>query len=315
MKIKIECWWTDSHSITNRLINQFVTNYNLLNNIEFVYDNSYDFLIIFGRPKNETLLKNSDKIFCFTMEPVWSPNNSINLHEISDYIWVHDKRGYIDDKSYKEGLVYMLYGGHGELNFNQSEFNWTYSNLITKNFEKKYFISDIVRNSYESHYNFKTDLYQTIYEDRVKIAEYLILNDFPIDIYGHYWDNNINNRIKGSIWNKMIGLNEYRFSISCENTIQKNYISEKFWDVILTETIPIYIGCSNFSENIYGLDEFNFTDIVNDKNEIEYRLKNIMKDEESLYKKYLNTIKELKFEYFNSSKYNLFLKIKELIEQ
>ena len=111
----------------------------------------------------------------------------------------------------------------------------------------------------------------------------------------------------------MLGLNDYKFSISGENTIQKNYISEKFWDCILTDTIPIYFGCSNFNEYLSELDEFNFTDIVKDKNEIEYRLKHIISNETELYDKYLPIIHQIKNEYFNSKEYNLFLKIKDLI--
>lgn len=312
MKIKIDCWWTNPHAITDRVIKQFVTNPSQLDGIEFVYDNSYEALFVFGRPSHDTVIKSKDTTFCFTMEPLWSGNNSTHLHEISNHIIVHDKNGYTDTLAYKEHLVYMLYGGHGEINFAEPEYDWTYNNLINKKFDKNKSISTIVRNSYETHYNYQTDLYQTIYEDRVRIAEHLIQNDFNIDVYGQYWEEN-GKQIKGSIWNKMLGLNNYKFSISGENTIQKNYISEKFWDCILTDTIPIYFGCSNFSDYLNELDEFNFTSIIKDRNEIEYRLKHIISNENELYDKYLPIIKQIKNDYFDSKEYNIFLKIKDLI--
>jgi hypothetical protein len=313
MKVKIDCWWTDSQSITGRVIKQFVTNEEQLKGIEFVYDNSYDYLIIFGRPNSNTQIKDKSKTFCFTMEPLWSPNNTISLDEISDYILVHDKRGYKNLDCYKENLVYMLYGGRGEINFSQREYDWTYENLYNKKYNKTKSISFIVRNAYESHYNYSSEIFKIIYVDRVKIGERIIENKLPIDIYGNYWEKKDN--VFGEVWNKMIALDGYKFSIACENTIQKNYISEKFWDCVLCETIPINFGCNNINDYLPQLAEFDFTDIINDYSEIEYRLKHIIKNQDDIYIKYVDTIRELKNEYFLSEKFNLFLKIKSLINE
>lgn len=314
MKLKIDCWWTDSYSITNRLIKQFVTNNTMLNNIEFVYDDTFDYIVIFGRPSSILKNINPDNVLCFTMEPLWSSNNTLNLHEISNNIIVHDKRGYIENDSYIENLTYMLYGGHGELNFSDPNYEWTYENITNMRYNKTKNISTIVRNSYETHYKYETDFYKTIYEERVKIIEKIIDNNCNVDIYGRYWNEN-NKNIKGEIWNKMLGLNDYKFSISSENTIQKNYITEKFWDTILCETIPIYFGCNNFSENIFDLDYFDFTNIINDYNEIIYRINYIDKNSILLYNKFLPIIKNLKNEYFFNKKYNIFLKILEYIQK
>lgn len=312
MKIKIDCWWTNSQQITDRLIKQFVTNKEQLDGIEFVYDNTFDYLIIFGRPSIDTIIKNPDKTFCFTMEPMWSPNNSTNLHEISNNVIVPDIDGYLNVNNYTEHLLYMLYGGHGELNFSDKEYDWTYENLNKINFNKNKNISFIVRNAYESHYNQNTPLFKTIYQDRVKIAERIINENIDVDIYGQNWLED-RKKIKGTIWNKMFGLNEYKFSIAAENTIQKNYITEKFWDCILTETIPLYFGCSNFTDHFPELVYFNFTNIIDDYSEIDKRLNYILDNADNIYKVYKPIIKKMKFDYFNSPKFNIFLKIKELI--
>ena len=174
VKIKISCWWTNSQQITDRVIKQFVTNKKQLDGIEFVYDNSFEYLIIFGRLGVDTIIKDPNKTFCFTMEPLWSPNNNTNLHEISNNIIVPDINGYLNTNQYNEHLVYMLYGGHGELNFSNENFNWTYENINKIDFNKNKNISFIVRNSYESHYNQTSPLFKIIYQDRVKIAEHII---------------------------------------------------------------------------------------------------------------------------------------------
>lgn len=314
IKVKIDCWWTSTQQITDRLIKQFVTSNEQLNNIEFVYDDSYEFLVIFGRPNVNTIIKNPNKTICFAMEPLWSPNYTKNLHEISDYIFIPDKKDNKNEFQYNEHLIYMLYGGHGELNYADKSFDWTYDNLNNINFSKSKKISYIVRNAYESHYNNNNENYKIIYEDRVKIAEYIINESLPIDIYGQNWLEDKRN-VKGSIWNKMLGLNDYKFSIASENTIQKNYITEKFWDCILTETIPIYFGCSNFNEYFPELEFFNLTNIIDKNYELDEKLKYILKNNDTLYEQYLPIIKKIKNNYFNNSEYNIFLKIKELINK
>lgn len=47
---------------------------------------------------------------------------------------------------------------------------------------------------------------------------------------------------------KWDGLAPYRFSIAIENTVTKNYWSEKIMDCFLTYTMPVYSGCSNIAE-------------------------------------------------------------------
>ena len=50
-KIKLECWWTDSNSLNNRFIKQFVFDNN---QYEFVINNP-DFTIIFGKTNWEKI--------------------------------------------------------------------------------------------------------------------------------------------------------------------------------------------------------------------------------------------------------------------
>ena len=47
IKIKLECWWTDTYSLNTRMIKQFVPNDDLIN-YSFVNENP-DFTIVFGK--------------------------------------------------------------------------------------------------------------------------------------------------------------------------------------------------------------------------------------------------------------------------
>jgi len=62
-----------------------------------------------------------------------------------------------------------------------------------------------------------------------------------------------------------------KFHISVENSVQKNYFTEKLIDCFASKTIPIYCGCPNINEffNIEGILTFN------DINELKNILTNI----------------------------------------
>lgn len=47
---------------------------------------------------------------------------------------------------------------------------------------------------------------------------------------------------------KSAGLLPFKYSIAIENSVQKNYFSEKLTDCYLTWTMPIYYGCPNVGE-------------------------------------------------------------------
>ena len=47
----------------------------------------------------------------------------------------------------------------------------------------------------------------------------------------------------------------YRYHISIENSVEKNYLSEKIFDPILAYSLPIYYGCPNISD-FFNLPEY-----------------------------------------------------------
>ena len=69
----------------------------------------------------------------------------------------------------------------------------------------------------------------------------------------------------------------YRYHISIENSVEKNYLSEKIFDPILAYSLPIYYGCPNISD-FFNLPEYlqiidlNCFDTI--KNKIKFIIEN-----------------------------------------
>jgi hypothetical protein len=273
---------------------------------------SPDYTIVFGRTDWDKIETPKEKTFYISQEPLWSPNQPKDgIHDYCSKILISDKSEYPDRKEYIETLLPMFYAGRGE-NDHREAWDWSLK-LKEKNYSKNKPVSIIVRKDFYNHYNNlqNPNTNKIIYEERTNLGINLS-TDERIDIYGTYWVNNGTN-IKGEVWNKHIGLDEYKFSIACENTIQKNYISEKFWDVILVDTVPIYLGCSNISELIpdgcyISLNNMSIEKMVD-------KIKLIVSNESDLYSQYVENIKKLKQDFFINPKYNVWEKIKLLVNE
>jgi hypothetical protein len=310
IKVKLECWWTNSHSINTRMIKQFVTNDDL-NQYSFVTENP-DFTIVFGKTNWDTIETPKEKTFYISQEPLWSPNQPKDgIHDYCSKILISDKLEYPDREEYIETLLPMFYAGRGENDYRE-EWDWS-SKLKDKDYSKNKSVSIIVRKDTYSHYNHlqNPNTNKINYEERTNLGIELS-KDNRIDVYGTYWVSNGEN-IKGEVWNKHVGLDDYKFSVACENTIQKNYISEKFWDAVLTNTIPIYLGCSNINElipdNCYiSLNNMTMDEMVN-------KVKSIVDNESNLYEQYSDNIKKLKEDFFINPKYNIWERIKLLVSE
>jgi hypothetical protein len=77
IKIKAICNWASSEDITRRLIEQFKTSENDLNDVEFVYDDTYDVCVVFGYVSEE--IKDNTKIILFPQEPTWTGGHQKNF--------------------------------------------------------------------------------------------------------------------------------------------------------------------------------------------------------------------------------------------
>jgi hypothetical protein len=313
LRIKLECWWSDTNSLNKRIIRQFVPDEDL-DKYLFVESNP-DFTIVFGRTDWDRIETPKEKTFYISQEPLWSPNQpKENIHNYCSKIFISDKQDYPDMEEYVEVLLPMFYAGRDE---NNIEEEWDFSKKIfNKSFEKTNCVSMITTSNYNSHFlnlsNPKTS--RIIYQDRTDLSHKLINNFDDIHVWGTFQERNGKNS-HGEVWTKLVALKNFKFSISCENTIQKNYISEKFWDCILTETVPIYFGCNNINDFISNDSFINLTDKIDDSKYIEEYIRYVLNNCDSLYEQYLPKIKKLKKQFETDSKFNLWAFIKNEIEK
>jgi len=301
-RVKLFCWWTDSGSITDRFKRQFIGSRYANDNIEFVIDDSYEYAVVFGNTK-ETILTDKEHTIFFFQEPHWSQNWDREAYKKSSRVFCSSKKLCGEHPEFIESPSFMFYGGHGDLHPDPI-WDWSVDSLLYTNSEKTKLLSIIQR---KQVFQIGENI---IYQDRCNLAEALNASDINIDIYGGgYWEKD-GKKIKGEIWNKKIGLSEYMFSIAIENTIHPNYVTEKFFDCILTNTVPVYYGCYNITDFIPSDCFIQLPDITNHEACFETIRKNCTVEN---YNKMINNIAKLKADYFTNTNYNIWAKIQKEI--
>lgn len=299
-KVKLCSNWDNPQNMAKRLLDQFKTSEDDISNIEFVYDDSYD-LIVFSNYITEDIIGDKHSVIFFH-EPTWTGNHQKNFTDFKNLkIFGHDKNKYVTNSEVIETPSLMFYGGRGP----QSEGweFWRYENLYNNTFNKDKKISSIVSKLGENNYGYPNEC---LYIDRYNLINRLTENCNFIDFFG--WDGNKPN-LKGFLNEKKYGITNYKFSLCIENSNEKNYISEKFYDCILTETIPIYFGCKNIKE-IWPYNGYILLDDIKNYEMIEDVLNYIHKNCDYLYEIMLPDLKKIKEEYFNKN--NLLKKINEI---
>lgn len=288
LKVKFVCNWEDSESITKRLKEQFLTD-ELKNKLSFVYDDSYD-VIVYNNNITETMKKGA-KSCIFFHEPTWSGSHQQNFNNHTDIIiYGFDKEKYLISKNtFIENPAKMFYGGRGP--WTEGHDFWTYNNIMSNDFPKTKNISSVVSNL-GSNGNYGPE--GCLYKDRSTLITKLIDSLDFIDYYG--WDGEKNNT-KGHIREKKDGIVDYKFSLCIENSHEINYISEKFFDCILTNTIPIYYGCKNIKDLIPEECYILLEDIT-DVDKVKNILIDINNNKEELYLKMLPKLIDFKKRYF-----------------
>lgn len=286
VKIKFTCNWTSDHYINERVKTNFITEDNYDENIIITSGQDYDYLFCFNKlSTNHNVSK--ERIFTFIMEPSWSPNWDRNCFNYSNKVFTHDKKLFGDFDNIVESTSYMFY-----------HMDWHKHNikslLSNENFNKKQKMSMVVSYSPNST--------QFNYGLRTKLASKLLEYNFNVDIYGNGWSNTHKN-IKGPVGDKYDALIDYQYSIGIENSCEKNYLTEKYFDISLCNGIPIYYGTPNIDEIYKGHISLDLNNIEECLDTVSKILKSKDFDTESIIKN-----KRLYFE-----KHNIYNKVKDLI--
>lgn len=288
MKIKFLPNWCSSEEGTQRLFEQFYIGQDLTN-IEFVHGDVFDIIIYCGYEQGSAPV--NSKKYIFNMEPAWSGNVQRYNTDIDAIIFAQDKNIFNDPTKIIECPTYMFYGSGGE--------GWTVEDTKI-NYKKIKNISCILSNRRNVN-----SIPECLYDARDDITQYLMNSNISVDIFRSC---NSPNCI-GDLPKKIEGLKPYKFSIAIENSREKNYISEKFYDAILTNTIPIYYGATNIKE-IFPENGYFLIDDINDLEGIENLLKYINENADTLYEKMLPNVLKIKKRFFQE--FNLLTKVLEL---
>lgn len=299
-KIRLFAWWTNSENITNRFKQQFIGDHFVNPDIEFVTGDQYDYAVVFGYT-TEQIKTGKNRTIYYIQEPYWSDNWDRDANNKSSKVFVPDKTHYGNHKEMISEPCKLLYGGHGDMH-HEFKWNWSVDSILSINPLKTKNISVVQSNSIP---NFSAG---NFYRERCDFVNKLKDSFLAIDIYGNFHDTN-NPKCFGNCYNKKIGLNDYRFSIGIENTILNNYTTEKFYDCIFCDSIPVYYGAPNIGDYI---DNNCFLQLpsLNIKECLEF-LKEQCTEEN--YNKRVSSQQELKHNFFTRDDINLWISIQKEI--
>ena len=201
IKIKATCSWETIEKITSRLLSQFVTDENDLKDIMFVYDDSYDVMVIFGYITE--MATNDRPMYLFPQEPRWSGGHQRYFNNIENLtVYGFEKSIYHPNNMVIETIAHMFYGGTGDdLN------TWTYGNIKNYNFIKTKGISSFVSSRGLDHVEFSPDC---LYPDRLGLVNELTNKLGYVDFYGG-WENKITNQIYPYLVFPVIFLNNHEY--------------------------------------------------------------------------------------------------------
>lgn len=276
-----------NYDSSKNLLKRFLANYSVWDDLlAFTIAEDYDFAVVFNSTL-EFILPNA-KIITIIQEPSWSYiYRHTRFLTDSDYLIIHDPELFEKIHDIKLGGIviespaYLFYHDRVDKTF----FHYAGS---TKKIKK---LSMIIGHQNKS---------AGIYRQRFDLVNKILASDLDIDIYGRRLTIN-DPRFKGHLDYKFTGLLPYEYSIAVENTEEKNYITEKFVDCVLCNTIPIYHGAPNVAE-VYDSRYFRTIDLNS---------RTIIDDIKKLIAEPVTYSTVNKNIYFH--KFNLYSKLKEII--
>lgn len=230
MKVK----FFSNYDYSTDLLKRFRANYIVYDDaLIFTIADDYDYAIVFNRTDEK--IRDTAKVITVIQEPSWSPvhkNNQFLTN--SDYLIIHDHQLFEETyqielgKKIFEAPSYMFYHDHVDKAF------FTDTQVVQKSKKLSMIVSSI-------NWNIGN------YGKRLRLLKKILNSDLDIDIYGRGFDLS-DERYKGALQYKYTGLLPYEYSIAIENSNEKNYITEKFVDCAICDTIPIYCGAPNIAQ-------------------------------------------------------------------
>lgn len=240
------------------------------NSIVPVKNSDFDLLVVLNHYYKSYIRK---RTIAFILEPSWSNHIQFEYLDNECELVIFHNKELLNLKKTNVIESPTIIGTHSNLSIEY--FN---NRIFTKDRKMSYVVSSISGNS---NYDFRIDLLNKILD-----------SDLDIDIYGKGHHSIEDRRFKGYLSDKKDGLEAYEFSICVENSCEKNYITEKYYDAILCNTVPIYHGAPNIAD-VFPVNSFiplNIDNALPQINKIFYSYE---------YRNYLSSIEVAKNKYLN----------------
>jgi len=248
----------------------------------------YEYLLVLGgfRGDNRKYFRDREKTIGFLLEPEWSSNWQRDLDKYCKYVVAQDKNMFEGDNTIEHALFMLT---------QSTDYHHFYRN---GKFPKSKRMSIMI-----SNYGPKP-----LYEQRIGVFKGLLSTDLDIDFYGRNW-NLSDPRYKGAPYNKSDALIDYEYSIGIENSAYDNYLTEKFFDLVVCNTVPIYYGCKNVAE-IYPPESFIHIDFSESIEKAVEQIIDVYRNDN--YEERLPYVLEAKELYY--TRYNIFNFLEMLIK-
>lgn len=279
--VKFFASWANDNEIYNNILKWYDWNSDIYynNKYKITKDNDFTHAIILN-PKNVQLNIPKENIIIIAQEPFNYLRGSLNpnLYNFCKKFYIGKKDDLPDP--FVEKWPYQL-----------SMVSYEKINKFIENHPEKNKIMNLT-------YSYKNNNDQNLlYYYRHKLGDYILNNDFDIDIYGGSTDNlrnkfgnrtNIKNKFE---WDNVSEIyKNYKFCIAIENCRNPEYFTEKIIIPLLCGTIPLYLGCTNidnyFKDYVIHLKGDFTEDII--------IIKDILDNPDKYYKKVnIQEIKEI----------------------
>lgn len=233
LRVKMLCNWQSSQAVCDEFNHQTKGNYEW-NDIRFTYeDTDIDYWVILNKPlQNDKSYYDPSRTIVIQLEP-WCEDPSQNWGVKTWGEWAEpseDKFLHVrSHKKYPNSATWQL--------------SATYDDLKLKSITKtKNWVSSICSSKYFDPGHIK----------RIDFMKYVESKNDPnikIDIYNHDNHHAFKNyqgpHPRGL---KDVGITPYKYYFMAENNQERNFITEKIWEPLLTETLCFYWGCPNVAD-------------------------------------------------------------------
>ena len=234
IRVKMLCNWTDSKNLCDQ--------WNIMskgnckwNNIKITEeDNNIDYYVIINKPMNNYDSFIPNKTIVFQMEPKCNNENQLWGTKTWGEWEEPDSNKFLEVRTHSKFYNNCTWNIKIDYNDLQNNFIKKTNNYVSTICSSKYFDPGHIKRI-----------------DFLKYIENKNDQSFKIDIFGIDNQHNFIN-YKGSLSedSKLIGIIPYKYYFMAENNSEFNYISEKFWEPLISECLCFYWGAPNISDYI-----------------------------------------------------------------